>query len=69
MEPVADIQLDDSCKRKESLVESHLINLDFIDRNLLIELSVYIKESVFSESALKCTENVIERNEGHYTAW
>lgn len=41
----------------------------FVDKNLLIELSVYIKESVFSESALKCTENIIGQNEGHYTAW
>lgn len=40
-----------------------------IDKNLLIQLSIYIEESVLSERALKCTQNVIEINEGHYTAW
>lgn len=65
MEPVANIQLDDSCIRKK--FQQLLIHS--VDKNLLIELSIYIKENVLSESSLKCTENIIQHNEGHYTAW
>lgn len=68
MEPVADIKLEDSCKISFYCLKINF-HVCFIDKNSLIELSVYIKENVLSESALKCTENVIEHNEGHYTAW
>lgn len=40
-----------------------------LDKSLIVELSVYIKENVLSKAALECTQKVIEINEGHYTAW
>jgi hypothetical protein len=64
-QPVANIQLSDTCKRKTF----HFKLINNVDKNMIIELSIYIKESVLSEAALKCTENVIGHNEGHYTAW
>ena len=40
-----------------------------LDKSLIVELSVYIKENVLSKAALECTLKVIEISEGHYTAW
>ena len=49
---------------------SSVLNLFyFIDKSLIAEFSVYVNENVLSETALECTERVIYRNEGHYTAW
>ena len=68
-QPVANIQLDDSCKiERIRRFISHLWIIS-LDKSLIVELSVYIKENVLSEAALECTQKVIEINEGHYTAW
>lgn len=40
-----------------------------LDQNLIIQLGIYVKENVFTEAALQCTQKVIKINEGHYTAW
>lgn len=40
-----------------------------VDKNLLTQLSIYLREDVLTQAALECTRQVVEINEGHYTAW
>lgn len=66
-QPVANIQLDDSCTI--DIMVLCCLFLNRLDKSLIVELSVYIRENVLSKAALECTQKVIEINEGHYTAW